>query len=87
MPLSGARWKASTNLKPKEQSRMKVMKWSVIAMAVAAGTSQMAVASSQSESKGFVDDSSLTILNRNLYMNRDFRDNGNIARRETKTVT
>lgn len=55
---------------------MKVMKWSVIAMAVAAGTSQMALASSQSESKGFVDDSSLTILNRNLYMNRDFRDNG-----------
>ena len=34
---------------------MKVMKWSVIAMAVAAGTSQMALASSQSESEGFVD--------------------------------
>jgi hypothetical protein len=29
---------------------MQVMKWSVIAMAVAAGTSQMAFASSQSES-------------------------------------
>ena len=56
---------------------MKVMKWSVIAMAVAAGTSQMAFASSQSESEGFVEGSSLTILNRNLYMNRDFRDNGN----------
>ena len=56
---------------------MKVMKWSVIAMAVAAGTSQMALASSQSESEGFVEGSSLTILNRNLYMNRDFRDNGN----------
>ncbi len=55
---------------------MKVMKWSVIAMAVAAGTSQMALASSQSESEGFVEGSSLTILNRNLYMNRDFRDNG-----------
>ncbi len=56
---------------------MRVMKWSVIAMAVAAGTSQMALASSQSESEGFVEGSSLTILNRNLYMNRDFRDNGN----------
>ncbi|MCG6539136.1 OprD family porin [Pseudomonas sp. KSR10] len=55
---------------------MKVMKWSVIAMAVAAGTSQMALASSQSESEGFVEGSSLTILNRNLYMNRDARDNG-----------
>lgn len=55
---------------------MKVMKWSVIAMAVAAGTSQMALASSQSESEGFVEGSSLTILNRNLYMNRDFRDYG-----------
>ncbi|HAW22489.1 MAG: OprD family porin [Gammaproteobacteria bacterium] len=55
---------------------MQVMKWSVIAMAVAAGTSQMAFASSQSESEGFVEGSSLTILNRNLYMNRDFRDNG-----------
>lgn len=56
---------------------MKVMKWSVIAVAVAAGTSQMALASSQSESEGFVEGSSLKILNRNLYMNRDFRDNGN----------
>lgn len=53
---------------------MKVMKWSVIAMAVAAGTSQMALASSQSESEGFVEGSSLTVLNRNFYMNRDFRN-------------
>lgn len=53
---------------------MKVMKWSVIAMAVAAGTSQMALASSQSESEGFVEGSSLTILNRNFYMNRDYRN-------------
>lgn len=45
---------------------MQVMKWSVIALAVAAGTTQMAMASSQSESKGFVEDSSLNILSRNL---------------------
>lgn len=61
---------------------MKVMKWSVIAMAVAAGTSQMALASSQSESEGFVEGSSLTILNRNLYMNRDFRGDAGQSYRE-----
>jgi|GEM_PF-3091531 hypothetical protein len=54
---------------------MKVMKWSVMALAVAAGTSQMAVASQQSESKGFVEDASLDLLLRNTYWNRDYRHN------------
>ncbi|PKQ42401.1 outer membrane porin, OprD family [Pseudomonas sp. YY-1] len=58
---------------------MQVMKWSVIALAVAAGTSQMAVASSQSESNGFIEDSSFNIFNRVLYMNRDFRNSPNTA--------
>lgn len=58
---------------------MRVMKWSVIALAVAAGTSQMAVASSQSESKGFLEDSTFDIFNRVLYMNRDFRNGPNSA--------
>ena len=58
---------------------MQVMKWSVIALAVAAGTTQMAFASSQSESKGFVEDSSLTIKNRNYYFNRDQRNGGSNA--------
>ncbi|MFI8607643.1 OprD family porin [Pseudomonas sp. NPDC077649] len=53
---------------------MQVMKWSVIALAVAAGTSQLAMASAQSESNGFVEDSSLNILSRNLYFYRDFRN-------------
>lgn len=53
---------------------MKVMKWSVIAMAVAAGTSQLAFASAQSESKGFVDDASLDLLLRTTYYNRDYKD-------------
>lgn len=53
---------------------MQVMKWSVIALAVAAGTSQLAVASSQSESNGFIEDSSFNIFNRALYFNRDFRN-------------
>lgn len=55
---------------------MKVMKWSVIALAVAAGSTQvqMANASAQSDSKGFVEDSSLSILARNLYFSRDYRN-------------
>ena len=53
---------------------MRVMKWSMIALAVAAGTSQMAVASSQDESKGFVEDSKLNVLIRTFYMNRDARN-------------
>lgn len=53
---------------------MQVMKWSVIALAVAAGTTQMAVASSQSESKGIIEDTSFNIFNRALYMNRDYKN-------------
>lgn len=55
---------------------MQVMKWSVIALAVAAGSTQMAMASSQSESKGLIEDTSFDIFNRALYMNRDFRNGG-----------
>src|SRR3990167_1232179 len=53
---------------------MQVMKWSVIALAVAAGTTQIAMASDQSESKGFVEDSSLSLLARSMYYNRDARN-------------
>ncbi|WOC78592.1 OprD family porin [Stutzerimonas frequens] len=59
---------------------MKVMKWSVIALAVAAGTSQMALASQQSESKGFVEDASLDLLLRNTYYNRDYKDGADDVR-------
>ncbi len=52
---------------------MQVMKWSVIALAVAAGTSQLAFASAQSDSKGFVEDGSLILKNRNFYYNLDDR--------------
>ncbi|MBX9406129.1 OprD family porin [Pseudomonas baetica] len=54
---------------------MRVMKWSMIALAVAAGTSQFAMASSQEESKGFFEDQSLNVHSRMLYMNRDFKNN------------
>lgn len=55
---------------------MQVMKWSVIALAVAAGSTQMAMASSQSESKGFVEDASFDIFSRALYFNRDYKHGG-----------
>ncbi|MHC8396494.1 OprD family porin [Pseudomonas sp. LB3P93] len=59
---------------------MRVMKWSMIAVAVAAGTSQFAMASSQDESKGFLEDQSLKLKTRFEYMNRDFRNGaGNIS--------
>jgi imipenem/basic amino acid-specific outer membrane pore len=58
---------------------MQMMKWSVMALAIAAATTQLAVASSQSDSKGFVEDSSFDIFSRALYMNRDFKNGaGNI---------
>ena len=53
---------------------MRVMKWSMIALAVAAGTSQFAMASSQDESKSFIDDSSLKLKTRFEYMNRDYKN-------------
>jgi imipenem/basic amino acid-specific outer membrane pore len=60
---------------------MRVMKWSMIALAVSAGTSQFAIASSQDDSKGFIEDSTLVAKTRMEYMNRDFKDgNGNVRR-------
>ncbi|MBV4522753.1 OprD family porin [Pseudomonas sp. SWRI74] len=53
---------------------MRVMKWSMIALAVAAGTSQFAMASSQEESKGFFGDQSLKLKTRFEYMNRDYKN-------------
>ncbi|AYC32172.1 OprD family porin [Pseudomonas cavernae] len=54
---------------------MQVMKWSIIALAIAAGTTQMAAASQQSDSKGFAEDSSLTLLNKNFAFYRNFKNN------------
>jgi imipenem/basic amino acid-specific outer membrane pore len=67
---------------------MRVMKWSMIALAVSASTSQLAMASSQEESKGFFEDQSLNVHSRILYMNRDFKnenavDKGQSYREET----
>ena len=60
---------------------MQVVKLSLIALAVAAG-SQFAVAGEQQESKGFIADSSLDLLNRNLYMNRNFINKDRNTREE-----
>ncbi|MGC6368990.1 OprD family porin [Pseudomonas sp. K2I15] len=54
---------------------MRVMKWSMIALAVSAGTSQFAIASSQDDSKGFVEDSTFSINTRLINFGRDFRNN------------
>ncbi|MBP8184586.1 MAG: OprD family porin [Pseudomonas sp.] len=62
---------------------MQMMKWSVMALAIAAATSQLAVASSQSDSKGFVEDSSFDIFSRALYMNRDFKNGASTIEAET----
>ncbi|MGV8918063.1 MAG: OprD family porin [Pseudomonas sp.] len=53
---------------------MRMMKWSIIALSVAAGTSQMAMASDQDNAKGFVEDSTFSSLTRLWYMNRDYKD-------------
>jgi imipenem/basic amino acid-specific outer membrane pore len=61
--------------KPKEQITMRVMKWSAIALAVTAGMTQLASAAAfvtdQADSKGFVEDTTLNVLLRNYYFNRD----------------
>jgi len=56
---------------------MQVMKHSLIALAVAAASSQLALADSeskQSEAKGFVEGASASVLLRNTYWNQDHKD-------------
>ncbi|PTU72763.1 OprD family porin [Pseudomonas mangrovi] len=53
---------------------MHTIQWSALALAVAATASPLAMASQQSESKGFVDDSTLQLFNRALYMNREHKN-------------
>ncbi len=60
---------------------MKVVQLSLIALAVAAGA-QFAVAGEQQDSKGFIEDSSLKLLNRNLYMQRNFVNSQRNTREE-----
>ncbi len=64
---------------------MRVMKWSMIALAVSAGTSQLAFASAQDESKGFIEDSTLSVKTRMLYFSRDRRNNDTGPSRSEET--
>lgn len=57
---------------------MQMIKWSAIAVAVAAATSSVAMAN-QADSKGFVEDSSFSILNRNTFIHRDYHRGGSSA--------
>ena len=61
---------------------MNVVKLSLIALAVAAASSQLAVAGEQQESKGFIADSTLNLLNRNFWMQRDYRNSTRNTRDE-----
>ncbi|BAQ82638.1 MULTISPECIES: OprD family porin [unclassified Pseudomonas] len=64
---------------------MRVMKWSMIALAVSAGTSQFAIASSQDDAKGFIEDSTLTAKTRLEYMNRDYKSGAGNHQRDDGT--
>lgn len=55
---------------------MPVNKLSALALAVSVAATQAAVAGQQDEAQGFVEDAGLVLLNRNFYMNHDFRDSG-----------
>ncbi|MFJ3485346.1 OprD family porin [Pseudomonas sp. NPDC090202] len=58
---------------------MTFAKWNLMTLAVSLGVSQMAMAGvvgDQSEAKGFVEDSSLTVHLKNYYFNRDGKNGG-----------
>ncbi|RMR12180.1 Porin D [Pseudomonas amygdali pv. ulmi] len=65
-------------LKTKGAITMRVMKWSAIALAVTAASTQLATAapfvSDQADAKGFVEGSTLDLKLRNYYYNRDKKD-------------
>ncbi|RMP84536.1 Porin D [Pseudomonas syringae pv. actinidiae] len=65
-------------LKTKGAITMRVMKWSAIALAVTAASTQLATAapfvSDQADAKGFVEGSTLDLKLRNYYFNRDKKD-------------
>lgn len=54
---------------------MRVMKWSAIALAITAASTQLATAAAfvddQADAKGFVEGSSLNVKVRNYYFNRN----------------
>ncbi|WP_281686938.1 OprD family porin [Pseudomonas citronellolis] len=59
---------------------MRIMKRHALAFAVMAAGAQLAQASAQDESKGFIEDARLDLLLRNVYWNRDYKDHTNDAK-------
>jgi len=55
---------------------MNIAKQSSLSLALIAATAQLAIAGQQQDANGFIEDSSLGLLSRNFYMNRDFRNGG-----------
>ena len=55
---------------------MQIIKWSALALAVAAASTQVAVASQQANAEGFLEGSKLNLDTRMFFFDRDFR-NGN----------
>lgn len=67
------------------------VKWSTLALAVAAGNGLIA-SQAMAEGEGFVEGASATLSNRTVYFNRDFRtnatdDDGNILGKRDETAT
>jgi imipenem/basic amino acid-specific outer membrane pore len=68
---------------------MTFVKWNLMTLAVSLGVSQLATAgvvSDQSEAKGFVDDSSLTVHLKNYYFNRDNKNSKDDSKDWTQGV-
>ena len=66
-----------------------VVKWSSLALAVAAGNGMLA-SSAMAEGEGFIEGASATLYNRTVYFNRDFRngrDNNGIGKREESATS
>jgi imipenem/basic amino acid-specific outer membrane pore len=55
---------------------MQMMKYGIIALTAMTADLQIAMASQQSDAAGFVEDSKLKVVNRNMYMNTDVRNGG-----------
>ncbi|MEH6564765.1 MAG: OprD family porin [Halopseudomonas sp.] len=62
------------------------VKWSSLALAVAAGNGMLA-SSAMAEGEGFVEGASATLYNRTVYFNRDFRDPGQGQSKADETAT
>src|SRR5690606_29523530 len=74
-PITTSRgWVMGTTSIKTASRHLKMTKYKLSAIALALMTSVPALAASQADSKGFVEDSSADLFLRNAYMNRDYYD-------------